>query len=131
VARYTYPNMDTVKFADLLGKTLSYVDVAEDKETITFTTDEGEQYRLLHDQDCCEKVYVEDIAGDLADLVGLPLIQAEESSSEQNGEPQPEDADGSWTWTFYKLATNKGGVTLRWLGSSNGWYSESVAFFKV
>lgn len=91
-------------------------------EEFIITTVQGD-FVFTHFQDCCECVQIEDITGDIQDLVGHPLLLAEEVSSED--EPAPANPD-SYTWTFYKFATIKGYVDVRWLGESNGYYSESV-----
>lgn len=119
------------KFEDLKGKTLAKVEVADDRETITLATTDGDTFRMYHSQDCCESVRVEDVNGDLADLIGSPLLQAEEVTSRENPEGVTKEYQDSFTWTFYKLATIKGSVTIRWYGESNGYYSESVDFAKV
>lgn len=114
----------------LLGKTIKDISVNDERDEIVFTLEDGIQYRMYHEQYCCENVAIEDINGDLKDLIGSPITMAEESTSEDviNGKPEYPD---SFTWTFYKLATVKGYVTLRWLGESNGYYSESVDFCQV
>ena len=119
--------MEEAKFEDLLGKTLVNIDHSDD--TMTFTTQDGEVYQLYHIQNCCESVGIEDICGDLDDLIGSPILQAEESTNSEDTFGQ--EMYDSFTWTFYKLATFKGYVTLRWLGESNGYYSESVDFAKI
>lgn len=119
--------MSYLEIAELKGKTLTGV-VNLGNEEIRFTTDTGEQYKLYHDQDCCESVQVEEIVGNLDDLVGAPLLMAEEVS---NADAPVLENEDSYTWTFYKFATVKGYVTIRWLGTSNGYYSESVSFAKA
>lgn len=110
----------------LLGKTLARIERTGDE--LRFVVDEGEQYRMYHDQDCCESVTIDDIIGNLDDLVGAPLLMAEEVSSEGEPPPTGDYVPESYTWTFYKFATVKGYVTIRWYGTSNGYYSESVTF---
>lgn len=127
----------------LLGKTLTDVSVNRDQDQIIFTCEDGVQYRMYHSQDCCESVTIEDINGDINDLIGSPITLAEEvASSELSPAQQVEKTkaeeegrcyyeDESFTWTFYKLATVKGYVDIRWYGASNGYYSESVDVVEV
>lgn len=116
------------QFSDLIGKTISKIEASEGDEIVNIWTTDGLCYEMSHSQDCCERVDVQDICGSLEDLVGSPIVRAEERTS--TDEPYP-TGDDSNTWTFYELATNKGSVTIRWLGSSNGYYSESVDFYQV
>lgn len=115
------------QISDLLGKTLTAVENKENDQII-FTCDDGKKYFMYHSQDCCESVSVEDINGDLNDLIGSPITLAEETTSNENPEGVTKEYQDSFTWTFYKLATVKGYVDIRWYGESNGYYSESVDF---
>ena len=111
---------DFETISQLSGKTCSRVENKNDEELWLYTTDK-KAVRLYHRQDCCESVYIEDIVGDLKDLVGNPLLRAE---------VRTEDADsafGDLTYTFYELATIRGSVTIRWYGESNGYYSTRVS----
>ena len=108
----------------MVGLTFSKVEEYGDEE-LRFYLSEDDYFVFYHSQSCCERVYIEDICGDLEDLVGVPLLQAEEVDSD-NDRPLSEYHE-SYTWTFYKFATIKGYVTVRWYGHSNGYYSEHVS----
>jgi hypothetical protein len=128
---YNYAGNEWVEFSELKGKVVTKVEGAEGNSQLDFYTNDGYKYSMYHEQDCCESVYIESIAGDLEDLVGEEILVAEESSGGVN----PEDAEvseyqESFTWTFYKLASRKGYVDIRWYGESNGYYSESVSVVK-
>jgi hypothetical protein len=111
-------------FDELLGRTL-YKVTADGDELRLYLSDTN-YVRFYHSQGCCESVYIEDICGDLEDLVGAPLLIAEEVSDEVYEAEHTPEYEESYTWTFYKFATRKGYVDVRWFGSSNGYYSESV-----
>lgn len=113
-----------VDVSEMLNQT--FTSVRADNETVTFENDKV-RYVLYHNQDCCESVVVEEIIGDLEDLENLPLLIAREDSN-ADGEELPNEE--SYTWTFYNFATYKGYVTIRFLGTSNGYYSEDVQCMK-
>ena len=117
-----------VDFEILKGKVLIDIEINEDEDEITFTDSEGVKYLMYHEQDCCEEVNIEDICGDINNLLNTPIVLAEEVTN--TGEVE-DNSDYSYTWTFYKLATVKGYVTIRWYGVSNGYYSEEVDLVKL
>jgi hypothetical protein len=100
-----------------------FTSVTQDGSEMVFAN-ETETFRFFHYQDCCESVHIDDIVGDLSDLEGEPLLMAEEVSGEA---PVLDDYHDVVEWTFYKFATRKGYVDVRWMGESNGYYSTSVS----
>ena len=122
------------QISDLLGVTLTEVNVDNNEshyccqDVIVFIASTGDRYEMYHDQDCCESVGIDEIIGDLSDLVGNPILLAESVSNNDRLPGFDRDYGDSHTWTFYKLSTIRGSVTIRWFGTSNGYYSESVSF---
>lgn len=117
---------DWAKIEDLMGQTISTI--LQQKDELRFMLSDGRELVMSHRQDCCETVTIDDICGDLADLTGSPILMAEEVTS--NDDPDGVEIKDGWresfTWTFYKIATVNGYVTIRWYGTSNGYYSERV-----
>ncbi len=157
-----YDEADSVAFSELKGKTIIKIEGLEKgSESATFECADGSGYRMVYYDDCCASASIEDIDGDLADLIGNEILVAEEVESkepdaatldkrkdEYQKEKSEYEAKGqkfyyeslerylssrheSETWVFYKLATIKGSMTIRWYGSSNGYYSESATFEKL
>lgn len=129
------------KIEELVGKILVSAESTGDE--LRLKTTDGKTYLFYHSQDCCESVTIDDICGDLDSLVGSPLLIAREDTNvpdKSKGALENESKgvtydyrngvgvyeDESCTWTFYQFATIKGYVTVKWYGSSNGYYSERV-----
>lgn len=112
----------------LLGETLVKID-KKDNDMLTFFTKSGRVFKMYHEYDCSEYVIIDDIEGDLDDLIGYPLTISEESTNREDTFGRT--VDDSYTWTFYRFATIKGWCIIKWLGESNGYYSEEVGFYEV
>ena len=120
--------MKSVPFNTLLNETLTSIhDLVEGCDVVTFVTKSGKTFQMYHERDCCEYVEIEEIHGDVEDLIGSPILLAEEVE----GEVTTDEYGNDQKWTFYKLSTIKGSVTIRWLGTSNGYYSVEVDFFQI
>ena len=120
--------MDNPKaFADMLGRVCTAIIGDEGSDELVFFFDlDGWKMTMYHEPDCCEAVEIEDIVGDLNALLLTPILKAEVVESGDPPPPAGRDPD-SYIWTFYKLATAKGYVDIRWFGESNGYYSEVVS----
>lgn len=112
--------------AQFIGSTILSTDLAEsiDSDRAEIVTSNGKLV-FWHQYECCEGVYLTDVGCDPADLVGGVIVSAEEVSNVENPGPRGK-YDDSYTWTFYKINTTRGDATLRWYGTSNGYYSESM-----
>lgn len=123
----------------LLGLTLNRIIVTDD--TITFESSCDRKFMMYHYQEGCESVFIEEIHGDMDDLIGNPVTLSEcisnsMSEHETNAtmaviNPIGQYSDECHLWTFYKICTIKGCVTIRWLGESNGYYSMDVDFKEI
>lgn len=126
-----YSNTDSVDFNELKDKVLSKIERtknSDDNDALVFYCTDGSKYAMHYDQDCCASCFIDEINGDLEDLIGSPILQAEEKTNSDL--PKQSEYDDSYTWTFYDLATIKSSVQIKWYGSSNGYYSESASFVK-
>lgn len=133
MALYEWKN----KLSEMVGQTLIEVTgMKKGSQDIEFRCESGRRFLMQYEQDCCASCDIEDIIGDPADLLNSPLLMAEDASNDDSLIPDTFTGDGHYrndseTWTFIKLATVKGYVTIRWYGSSNGYYSESPTFSEV
>lgn len=119
--------LDDIDISVLKGKVITEIEgLKKDENEVYIKTSDGSVYKMYHEQDCCESVWIEDVCGDIEDLIGSPILIADECSNDDDF--RLPESDESYTWTFYKFATAKGYVDIRWYGTSNGYYSESVDF---
>ena len=114
----------------LIGKTIVSIKNNDDIELI-FECSDGIKYRMYHEQDCCENVYLIDTINSFDDILNTPILKASKDvtildSEGNNDDDYSEDKE----YTFYNIATINGYVGLRWYGESD-YYSTSVSFEEV
>jgi hypothetical protein len=105
----------------------------KESEQLVFYCKNGKKVVFYHDQDCSECVWLEDGDGlvsgfDIFTNCDWCELQIETKTNGDEGANPLDKYDDSFTWSFYKFKTNKGYDTIRWYGTSNGYYSEEVDY---
>ena len=110
---------NSINIEQLTGMAITAVVYKETNESLLIHLN-THVLEMLHHQDCCETVYLADVVGSFEDLIGYPLLEVSESIVDIASE------DYSSTASYYNFRTVKASVQLRWVGESNGYYSEAV-----
>lgn len=102
------------------GRTIK--NVTQNNRELLFTFADGGIVKMYHAQECCESVYCETDISEIENICDAEIVIAEERTNEG------ETDYGTITWSFYTLRTAFDTVVIRWVGESNGYYSEKVDF---
>lgn len=118
----------------LVGETLEYVDFGGDE--IRLTTKSGKVFQFYHEQDCCESVTLVDIEGNEKNLVGKVVRSVEVDIDPDNDAffDHNDEVSRSYegrTNTKITFVVDDETVITRWVGESNGYYSERVDFAQI
>jgi hypothetical protein len=111
-----------VEFSALVGEVLDAVDIDREKDQILLTTRSGRNFLVYHKQDCCETVAISGQDGSFDKLIGKPIVEARDITVDTSEEA----AGSSQTTTILVFRVDDQTVISRWIGDSNGYYSESV-----
>lgn len=109
----------------LKGQTIKKI-IHTEHDEIYFALENKKYYKIFHDQFCCELFEIDNTCGDYEKLLNEPVLIAEKTSKDIL-----KDCLKSVTWSFYKLGTRLGYVTIRWYCISNGQYSANVNFEEI
>ena len=113
---------------DLKGETLTHIDLNEKKDEILLTTESGRQFRVYHEQDCCEHVRIVGVLGRWNELLNRKV---EEVGIDEIEFGSDYDYDGTGTETTLTFRVDGKTLINRWIGESNGYYSEKVDFEEI
>lgn len=107
----------------LVGRTLTGIKIAKDKQAILFQTTDGDIVAAC-DGDCCSRTWVEHIE---LPALGFPALV---TAADDVSMPDLGDMDGCEVVAYYgfKVSTDKGEILIDYRNDSNGAYGGSLAW---
>lgn len=114
----------------LVGKTIAFVKISDNRESVLFITIDGDIICYMACGDCCSQSWIEHF--DYGSLIGATVIDVickypnEDLDAEREDHLLPtrfpdfqQEYDQAY---FYEIVTDKGSETLEMRNSSNGYY---------
>lgn len=111
----------------MVGKVFSKIEMDRHQEFIIFSFEDGSVFKMGHNQECCEKVYLEDIVGDITKMIGQTVISASHTSDGDLSD----DGVTVIEYNFYTIQGNLDSITLRWYGETNSCYSINATLYRL
>lgn len=107
----------------LVGKTITKIELADDRQAIRFHIEGGEPIIARCDADCCSHTWVEHIE---MPVNGLPATVL---SAECVNMPDLGNGDAECIKYYgFKIVTDKGDIVIDYRNSSNGYYGGSLSW---
>jgi len=106
----------------LIGKTLTGVMIAEDKEALLFKTPESE-IKAKCDADCCSHTWIEHVE---LPVNGFPAVVSSVEDLELNA--GLDTRDGEMAYYGCKIVTDKGDIIIDYRNESDGYYGGRLWF---
>jgi hypothetical protein len=107
---------------DFVGKVITHVDIDPEMDQILLTLDSGVEIMIYHARDGCEHVVIEGTDGSWNNLLHKPILLFQHDETRSEVHPHYEYR----TDTTLTFTVDGASVINRWVGTSNGYYSEKV-----
>lgn len=106
----------------LVGKTLTGVMIADDKEAILFQTTDGDIVARC-DGDCCSHTWIENVENTIASFPAV-VTGARDVDMPDHGQPEY----GAIAYYGFTISTDKGSLVIDYRNESNGYYGGSLSW---
>lgn len=111
----------------LVGKTITSIDLAADRQAIKFTLSDGQQVVAQCDGDCCSHTWIEDVINPEA-AIGAEVLSVEDIELPAEFQNPTKTGNGEDQMQFYgfEITTARGTFLLAYRNSSNGYLSFAI-----
>lgn len=107
----------------LIGKKITDVKIATDKQALLFVSDSGEELIARTDGDCCSYSWIETVE---MPALGLPFTVIAIDDLDLPGSDDNHPEHECLTVYGAKIATDKGEMIIDYRNESNGYYGGSI-----